>query len=270
MFGFVVANPEKLTEEQRKKYKAVYCGVCEGLGQNRGFRFRMALTYDLAFLAIVLSSVNNEAYEEVTGRCPVHPARKRTFQENKYTRYAADMNIALAYYKYLDDKKDDGSVAASLKAGLFGREMEKIRNKYPDKCAFIAECLDELEKIEKADILQVDVPSDVFGKLLGEIFSFGDASLRQQLYDFGYSLGRFIYVMDAAVDLKKDIKKKRYNPLIRSSFAATGEILEMLMAYCVEKYRLLPVNGDKEIIENILFSGVWTKYDTRKERKKRE
>ena len=82
MFGFVVANPERLTEEQRKKYKSVYCGVCEGLGRERGFRYRMALTYDLAFLAIVLSSVNNEAYEEVTGRCPVHPARKRTFQEN--------------------------------------------------------------------------------------------------------------------------------------------------------------------------------------------
>lgn len=260
MFGFVVANPERLTEEQRKKYKAVYCGVCEGMGRDRGFRYRMALTYDLAFLAIVLSSVNNEGYDERTGRCPVHPARKRAFLENTFTRYAADMNIALAYYKYLDDKKDDGSVTASLKARLFGNETEKIRKKYPDKCSHIVNCLDELEKIERADVLQPDIPADVFGKMLGGVFSFGNEDLCQQLYDFGYSLGKFIYVMDAAVDLKSDIKKKRYNPLIRYSLADTEGILEMLMADCVEKYRLLPVNEDKEIIENILFSGVWTRY----------
>ncbi len=269
MFGFVVANPERLDEAQRKKYKSVYCGVCEGMGRERGMRYRMALTYDLTFLAIVLSSVNGEKYTERTGRCPVHPARKRVFSENSFTRYAADMNIALAYYKYLDDKKDDGSVTASLKARLFGQEAEKIRERYPDKCRLIAECLRELEAVESADVQIPDVPADIFGKILGGIFAFGDEAHRASLYEFGYSLGKFIYVMDAAVDLKSDIKKRRYNPLIRYSFSDTGEILEMLMGDCVEKYRVLPVGEDRGIIENILFSGVWTKYTSRKERKEK-
>lgn len=268
-FGFVVANPARLTDEQRKKYKSVYCGVCEGMGRDRGLRYRMALTYDLAFLAVVLSSVNGEGYEARTGRCPVHPARKRAFAENRYTRYAADMNIALAYYKYLDDKKDDGSFSASLKAGLFGDEVEKIRKKYPEKCELIAECLAQLEEIERADVQIPDVPADVFGKILGGIFSFGDEKHVKSLYDFGYSLGKFIYVMDAAVDLKADIKKQRYNPLVRYSFTDTQAILEMLMGECIEKYRALPVGEDKEIIENILFSGVWMKYPSRKERKEK-
>ena len=64
-----------------------------------------------------------------------------------------------------------------------------------------------------------------------------------------------------------DIKKQRYNPLVRSTFADTENILDMLMGECVEKYKALPVRLDREIIENILFSGVWTKYPARKERK---
>ncbi len=262
MFGFIVANPEKLTEEQRKRYKAVYCGVCENLGRERGFRYRMCLTYDLAFLAIVLSAVSGEEYKEYNGRCPVHPSKKRMYLVNRYTEYAADMNIALAYYKYLDDKKDDGSVSASLKAKLFGEETEKIRNKYPEKCEVIVSCLDELEKIEKADVLIPDIPADVFGRLLGNVFSFEDTAYKSYLYDFGYALGKYIFVLDAAVDLKNDIKRKKYNPLIRYSFKDTDAILEMIMAECVEKYKALPVKQDNDIIENILFSGVWTRYNS--------
>lgn len=269
MFGFVVANPARLTDEQRKKYKSVYCGVCEGMGRDRGLRYRMALTYDLAFLALVLSSVHGEKYEQRSGRCPVHPAKKRAFSENTFTRYAADMNIALAYYKYLDDKKDDGSVSATLKAKLFGDEVEKIREAYPEKCGLIVKYLEELEELERADVLIADVSADVFGKILGTIFSFGDERHINALYEFGYCLGKFIYIMDAAVDLKADVKKGRYNPLVRYSFADTEAVLEMLMGDCVEKYRALPVGEDKEIIENILFSGVWMKYTSRKERKEK-
>ncbi len=267
MFGFIVANPGKLSEEQRLRYKSVYCGVCENLGSGRGFRYRMALTYDLAFLALVLSSVTGKRYFERTVRCPVHPMKKRLLSLNEFTEYAADMNIALAYYKFIDDKNDDNSVSASIKSGIFEKEAKRILEKYPVQCESIEGCLAKLQEIEKADVLIPDIPAAVFGELLGGIFALQELPCARELYEFGFALGKFIYILDAAVDLKSDIKKKRYNPLVRYSFADTENILDMLMGECVEKYNALPVKQDREIIENILFSGVWMKYRPKKERK---
>lgn len=267
MFGFVVANPEKLTEEQRERYKAVYCGLCKELGNERSSKCKMLLTYDLVFLALVLSSVYGEEYDFTEDRCFIHPIKKRHFLQNRFTVYAADMNIALSYYKLLDDINDDSSCSAYIKSFLFRKEMAEIEKKYPKQCDLIKECLADLLDTEKAGVLIPDVPSDIFGRLLGGIFAPNDDDMREPLYEFGYSLGKFIYVIDAAVDLKSDIKKQKYNPFLRFSFRDTEPILKMIMAECVEKYRKLPISQDKEIIENILLSGVWTAYDSRKKGK---
>lgn len=268
MFGLVVANPERLSKEQREHYKSVYCGLCEELGRNRGFRYRMALTYDLVFLALVLSAVTGEEYELTAGRCPVHPVKKRIFRKNRFTSYAADMNIALAYYKFLDDWKDDKSYKARFNAGLFRERVKEIESRYPYQCGEIKQCLDELSRTESNNVLIADEPAAIFGKLLGAVFSYGDEKLKDKLFDFGFSLGKFIYIADAATDLKSDIKKQRYNPLIRYKADDTQPVLQMIMAECYELYRLLPVKQDKEIIENILLSGIWTSYDAKMKGKK--
>lgn len=270
MFGFVVANPDKLSLEQKMRYKGIYCGLCEDLGAQRGFRYRMALTYDLVFLAIVLSAVSGERYEKTEGRCAVHPMKKKEFLRNRFTSYAADMNIALAYYKYIDDLNDDNSKKALLLSGLFEKENEKIEKKYPVQCEAIKAQLEELSVIEKNDLLVPDIPALAFGRLLGSIFAVEDFPEKEKLYEFGVALGKFIYLADAAVDLKHDIKKQSYNPFFQMTSVSTEPILHMLMAECVEKYKALPVKQDREIIENILFSGIWTQYDARKKGNKGE
>ena len=85
LFGFVTANPERLTDEQKIRYKAIYCGVCEELGE-RGFTNRMTLTYDLVFLAVFISSVIGEEYNEYEAGCPVHPLKKRKFLRFSFFR----------------------------------------------------------------------------------------------------------------------------------------------------------------------------------------
>ncbi len=261
MFGFVVANPEALSEEQKKRYKGIYCGLCDALGRTGGMKCRMALTYDLAFLAAVLSSVNGRDFCENYGKCVLHPVKKHLFLENEFTSYAADMNIALAYYKYLDDWKDDKTEAARIKARLFRKNIIKIESAYPEVCDSVKRCLKELENTENEGVLIPDIPAGIFGRLLGSIFAGGSNAYKDELFLFGEALGKFIYITDAAVDLKSDIKRKRYNPLVRYSINDIKPVLEALMADCVEKYERLPVIQDKEIIENVLFSGVWTVFE---------
>ncbi len=270
MFGFVVANPDALSEEQQKRYKGIYCGLCDALGRDGGLKCRMTITYDFAFLAMVLSSVNGREFSEANGKCPLHPVKKRYFLYNEYTAYAARMNIALAYYKYLDDRRDDKSELARIKMSLLRKNTAEAQSLYPEVCASIRDCLDELEKTEKEGILIPDIPASVFGRLLGAVFSGGSGIYKEELFEFGEALGKFIYIADAAVDLKEDIKRRRYNPLVRGSMKDTEPILGLMLAECVEKYKKLPVTQDKDIIENILFSGVLTVFEAKKKGNKSE
>ena len=262
MFGFVVANPEKLNEEQRAHYRKVYCGLCRALGKEHGFIDRLTLTYDLAFLILVLSAVTGEPYETLTERCPIHPS-KHVYAVNRFTSYAAEMNIALSYYKFLDDKQDDGSVTASVKAAVFQKEALAAAEKYPAQCRAITDCLERLSAAEKADVLMPDIPAGIFGELMGALFAVDGAEQQDALREFGCALGRAIYVMDAAVDLKKDIKKKQYNPLIMLKKDEIKTVLDILMADVMEQYKKLTVTQDAELIENVLYSGIWTVYASR-------
>ena len=47
MFGFVTADLSLLSDEQRRRYKSFYCGLCLSLKQRHGSLARFTLTYDL-------------------------------------------------------------------------------------------------------------------------------------------------------------------------------------------------------------------------------
>lgn len=270
MFGYIVTNPEKLNKEQNARYKGLYCGLCKKLGENRAKVNKMTLTYDLVLLILVLSAVENEEYDAVEGKCKLHPFEKKVFLMNSKTEFAADMNIALAYYKFLDDWNDDKSYSAFVNMQIFKKETKRIAEKYPVQCEAIKNCLDKLSQVEKANVLNPDIPADIFGELMGEIFRFFPDEKGDRLFNFGKALGKYIYILDAVLDVKEDIKKERYNPLVRTPSQMNGEILEMLMAECVERYNELNITQDKEIIENILFSGVWTQYEAALRRRKKK
>ncbi|HWQ74289.1 MAG TPA: DUF5685 family protein [Syntrophomonas sp.] len=261
MFGYVVANIDKLTVEEKQRYRSCYCGLCKALGNRHGASSRITLTYDLTFLVVFLSALYETDNPLETERCMIHPWKPHPYWRNEITDYAADMNVVLAYYNFLDDWTDDSKVLALGAAKLFEREYKRIADQYPHQGAAISECMIELAEIEKSGELNPDIPANCFGKLMGAIFVWREDEYAESLRAFGSSLGKFIYIMDACLDLKADIKKERYNPLVASSSENFSTILNLLMADCTEKYKQLPINQDKNLIENILYSGVWTRYE---------
>lgn len=266
MFGYVVANNEKLSNEQLSRYHALYCGLCRKIGERHGKAATIALTYDLVFLLIVLSSVyNGNILQQKTESCVAHPVKKREFITDTFTDYAADMNIALAYYNFLDDWQDDKSVKSRMQAQLLGKGLQLSKELYPRQITTIEQCLHDLHEAEKRDESDPDIPANIFGALLGELFRFEETELGEKLYDFGCALGRFIYLMDAFADLKKDIKQQKYNPLVRYSREQILPMLQLQMAQCTELFNELPVDKDKDLCENILYSGVWTKAEIMKQ-----
>jgi hypothetical protein len=72
MFGYAVANIHTLTEQEKKRYREIYCGLCGVLRENYGIAGRTALTYDMVLLIMILSSLYNLEGEKKHGalRCP--------------------------------------------------------------------------------------------------------------------------------------------------------------------------------------------------------
>lgn len=167
MFGYLVAAPELMTETQLGRYRAAYCGLCRSLRARHGQISGLTLTYDMTFLVLFLSSLYEP--EEITGEdtCAVHPFKAREWVRNAASDYAADMNLALAYQKCMDDWEDDGSVAALAEAGLMKRSYKKLEAQYPRQCAAIAEALNQLHEVEKSVPDGADEAAACFGAAHG-------------------------------------------------------------------------------------------------------
>ena len=69
--------------------------------------------------------------------------------------------------------------------------------------------------------------------------------------------------MDAWEDAAADKKRGRYNPLVQTqSFDAdTGALLNALMVRCTDEFEKLPLQKDMDLMRNILYGGIWTRYN---------
>ena len=169
MFGFVIASLEELSEEQKNRYQAVYCGICRAIRSSDGQLCRLGLSYDMAFLALLLMSLYEPQETNGQGRCIAHPAKRRPWTDNEYIRYAARMNVALAANKARDDWSDDGKTSAKLMAKIFGRHESDIAAEYPRQCAAIADCIARLSALERSGCANPDEPANCFGQLMAEL-----------------------------------------------------------------------------------------------------
>lgn len=260
MFGYVTANTEALSKDEMKIYRGLYCGLCRSLKERYGNLSRMMLTYDMTFLILALSSLYRCDDKCGNKRCVIHPLKKHCFIENDITYYAADMSVALVYNKFIDDWNDDRNIFAKISASITKKDYLDICIKYPRQCKAIEKCLTDLSEVEKSGITVADVPANIFGTLLGEIFVYKEDEYSPKLRAFGSALGRFIYIMDAWDDLKDDIKKERYNPLTSISSKNIKPVLTMILSECAEELFSLPLEKNKNIMKNVIYSGVWMRY----------
>lgn len=262
MFGYVTASLKELDKDAEKRYGAVYCGICRRIRIQSGNVARMGLSYDMAFLALLLMSLYEP--EETGGgkSCALHPVRRRPWVDNAFIRYAADMNVALGYYNFLDDWEDDGKYTAKLLAGQFGKHLPEIAQRYPRQCRAIEDCIRQLSRLEKDGCGNPDEPASCFGILMGELLTYEEDLWAPTLRQMGFYLGRFIYLLDAALDYEKDEKKAKYNPYLAmgtgKDWPRWEEYLLLTMGRCTDFFEKLPLVQDKPLLDNILYSGVWT------------
>ena len=276
MFGYITPVLSVLTEEQKQRYRVVYCGLCHALKRRHGQAGRISLSNDMTFLALLLSSLYEPETVRTVSHCAVHPLHSRPYLSSSMIDYAADMNALLFFFKCTDQRMDDRSLRGKAGEALFRKPAEKAETLWPVQAAGVKKALSELWDEEKKTDPDPDRLCNLSGEMLGSVFTPDPSDTWSPLLrSVGVSLGRFIYWMDAWEDYDEDRRKNRFNPL--SGFHERPdyedfcrETLEMLIAEGAQSFEVLPLEQDLDLLRNILYSGVWQRYTLITEKKRRK
>ncbi|MCR5735341.1 MAG: DUF5685 family protein [Lachnospiraceae bacterium] len=291
MFGYIVVDQPELKFKEFAVYRSYYCGLCKCLKREHGPSGQLSLSNDMTFVIMLLTALYEPKETEKTVRCIPHPFEKHPARTNEYTEYAADMNVLLTYYKCMDDWKDEKKASRYLYGNVLKGSVKKIEEKYPEKAAYIKERLKAIEEYENKNEPLIDLPSGAFGDIMAEILCYRHDAWEKDLRELGFYLGKFIYIMDAYEDMEKDEKSGNYNPINTRNriiegksgeakddviqdfkdknndgydddlIASTESMLAMMMGECAKAFERLPIIKDVTILRNILYSGVWCKYN---------
>ena len=283
MFGYITPLKPELKIKDFTRFRAYYCGVCISIKQNYGNLPRATLNYDMAFLALLLDGLSEDNTSAEVKRCIAHPFNKRPIIiNNEAINYAASMNVALSYYKIIDDVNDDNDIFSKCKAIFLSPYNKKFSSSIKLINTVIEENLNKLSKYEQnKNYTSIDEICDPFAIIVGKILEYFPNKIyndsdekRNLLYNFGYTLGKWIYLIDALDDLEEDITKGKFNPInylyninnlpykeFKESIKDRLEFNILNCAYnCKDILDELEIKKNKDILDNIISLGMMDKY----------
>ncbi len=270
MFGYVKTCKSELKVKEFELYSAAYCGLCRSMGSCTGQLSRLTLNYDFVFLYLIRSALSGEAPTLSYHRCIMHPIRKRPMIDTSAPlKYCARASVALSAFKLEDDINDSKKGKSLLYKIIFPFfKLFKNRADMPLLESSVTKKLVDLAKLEKAHCKSLDMPAQVFGELLGDVFSHGlEAHQKTLAYELGFHTGKFIYAADAVDDYIKDIKSGSYNPLVEiygENFSTEQRESVKTAMLCELKHLEAAVNlvdfsscrDIGEIVYNIIYMGM--------------
>ena len=266
MYGYVVVNKPELKIKEYDIYRSFYCGLCDELKERYGMNGQLSISYDMTFLLLLLTGLYEPPTRCYQTRCIAHPIHKHPVRRNSISGYVADMNVLMTYYKCMDDWNDEKKVTRKALADSLSGKVRRIELKYSDKAAIIKSAINKISELEKAKESNVDIPAKQFGIIMSQILLMKEDEWKDTLIQIGDSLGRYIYILDAYEDLEKDNKKGSFNGLRAYSERPDYDIfvenvLKSLMAQCALAFERLPIIENADILRNIIYSGVWTRFE---------
>lgn len=261
MFGYITPDKNELKVRELARYNAHYCGLCKSIGKKYGQFARITLSYDCAFLSMLLCGIAGDG-ECKMQRCGYKPLAKKkpVVLPTKLNEFAADVCLLLTLYKLKDDWQDEKHISALLLRGLLVGSNIKLKHERTAQYNAIDEKISLLSKMEKSSSPNIDEVGDVFAGLMGGLIALAplrDIGAQKILVNMAENLGRWIYFLDAWDDREKDIKNRQYNPFVAAGadINRARRLINISLNQAINAYNLLDIASDKEILDNIMYCG---------------
>lgn len=213
MFGYIQPDAPYLFNKDEALYKALYCGLCKGIGAGCGQRARTSLTYDMAFVSALVHNIRREDVKIKKERCALHVIRRRPIAAVDETSVTVGcINTVLAYYKLCDDKADGDRRGAFRH--VYRRGLMRAAKRHPEIIEIISGQLRLQSELEKSGCAVIDMACEPTAEMMRRlsVYALGEYSTADTEGLF-YALGKWVYLADALDDYDKDVKKNRYNVL---------------------------------------------------------
>jgi hypothetical protein len=280
LFGYVRPQKSELLIREFEQYKGVYCSLCRQLGKRYGAAARLALNFDCTFYAMLLLSRNQSCAGFQIGRCVVNPVKKCTYCNagEKEFAAAAALTVIMTYYKIRDDISDSkflGKLRGYLLLPLAFNARKKAARDFPQIDSIVSKAIIQQNKTEASQNFGIDSCSEPTANMLGEVFSntdgLDDGSAEKRIFQqIGYFLGRWVYLIDAADDIEKDIKTNSFNPFValyKLSKNSTAEdfsgakeninqMLNLTLSQLIAAFHLVNIEHFGSILDNIICKGL--------------
>lgn len=275
MFGYVQLYKPELKMREYEQYRGVYCSLCKQLGRRYGVWLRLGLSYDMTFYALLSLALRRECVGFHPSRCSYNLFKKcLSCERTAELDTAADVTALMLYYRAQDTLADEG-FGSRLKVRLAMPWVQhyhrKAQQRQPEINRRIAFMMDAQRTLEEEKTASIDAAAEPFALLLQSLCVGLSDDERQMtvLSRFGYCLGRYVYLADAAADMREDGRRGRYNPFILNrrldlndtvaveaceQYAA--DVLRHCQAECIAAYNLLDIYHFDGILRNILEDGV--------------
>lgn len=275
MFGYIRPLKAEMLVRDFEAYRVVYCSLCKQLGKSYGLFASLILSYDLTFYAILSMSVMGECNKYRTGRCRANPFKRCNFCEDRSRSLesAAALSVVTFYYKLKDDALDGGICKRILVKFIkpFANSWRKklLKYGYGELDNIFYHMTKNQIDIEYDNDCSIDKSAEPSATALAQVCS-GMSDDRAQcrvLENFGYYLGKWIYLMDAADDIADDIKSGNFNPFVKEFSLELGydngsvalqcnSILNEVVYMLVQAYDLIDLKGNRRILDNIVKQGL--------------
>lgn len=271
MFGYVKAYKPELRIKEFEFYKAVYCSLCRDLGKKYGLVSRFSLSYDFTFLSLLSMSLVGGCSPVERKRCVCNPLKKCNYLCSGGLPEMPTAAAQIMLFAKLNDNIADEGFFKGLGyrfLRLFSKKgYKKAAARFPKVDEIFKEYITAQTAIENKNETDIDLAAEPTAKMLSSLFALcapnGETLALERL---GYSVGRWIYILDAAADLEKDIKKNRYNPF-KSEVNKTDNLnqflkervtfsLNMCIGEAQNAFDLLNIERFKNILGNIIYVGL--------------
>lgn len=272
MLGYVKIYKPELKVKEYETYRGMYCSLCKALGKEYGLFSRFILSYDVTFLLVVMFAANGISPSFKKGRCPFNLSKRCNYCLNgeSYYSFASAVTILLFYYKVKDNIADSSffkRILMYLILPYASIKRKKARKRFYELDDMISSCMKRQSETEKKNTDCIDEACDASADALGKIFDYFKKE-KSDLYSFGYFIGRYVYLIDAADDIEKDLKSGSYNVFVRKfslnkSDRLTEEmvqemryVLNQSLACAAKPYERLSFDELYPITENVIYDSM--------------
>lgn len=273
MFGYLQPYKPYLLVKDFELYKSVYCGLCKKLGEDYGIFARMTLSYDCTCYALLAMGLHGKCENVYKKRCTCNPLKKCYYcvSDDYELSLASAITVVTVYYKLEDNIKDSSffkRLLAKFLKPFVNRWRKKSLRKYPQVDIIVRELNEAQSWVEQNGNSSIDEcaePTAIMMKRL--MLLLAKTEVEEKVFaEFGYFLGKWIYLMDAADDYEKDLKDNSFNPFVYSlrgknisqqerSIYING-VLNLITNRIISAYNLMDIKSYSAVSDNLVNMGL--------------